>query len=402
MPKFKYAAIKDDGKKINGTYDVNTEEEVIAMLRSNGYYTISVELIKGSKEIKKFSFNKVSSKDISVFARQFYTMLNVGISILTILDILSKQTINKKFKKVIIDIHENLQKGLTFSESVSKHEKIFPKLFINMMVVGENSGNLDIMMEKMANHYEKENKINNKIKNAMIYPIILSIVSIIVVMFLLIVVMPTFISMFESNGAPLPIPTKILLKISYIIKDFGYIFLGVILVSVYLLKKYKDTDKGRYTIDKFKLKIPVLNNILKIVMTSRFTRTLSMLQSSGISLISSLDLIENILGNKVGSNLLRETKEQIRKGKSLGKVMEGTSLFPPMLTTMIKIGEESGALDDVLNKTADFYDEELESVIRKFTSLLEPIMIIIMAIVIGGIVIAMVLPMFDMINIISF
>lgn len=401
MPKYEYTAIKKDGKKINGIHDVDTKAEVVSMLRNNGYYIVSIELKEGSKEIKINPFSKVSSKEISIFARQFYTMLNAGITILPIMDILSKQTINKKLQKSISEMHEDLQKGLTFSESILKQKKIFPGLFINMIIAGENSGNLDIMMEKMSDHYEKENKINNKVRSAMIYPAILSIVSLVVVIFLLTVVMPTFINMFEGSGAPLPMPTRILLETSYIIKDFGYIFLVILLILVYSFKKYKDTDKGNYNIDKLKLKIPLVNSTLRAIMTSRFTRTLSLLQSSGISLIRSLELSGNVLGNKVGSDFLKDAAEEIRKGKTLGKVMEGTSLFPPMLAVMIKVGEESGALDDVLNKTADFYDEELESAIEKFTSLLEPIMIVIMAIIIGGIVIAMVLPMFDMVNIIS-
>lgn len=402
MPEFEYSAIKKDGKKVNGSYEVDTKEEVVTMLKSNGYYPVSIKAIEGSKEIKLTPFSKVKSKDISIFARQFYAMLNSGITILTIVDILRKQTTNKKLQKAIAEIYEDLQKGLTFSESLSKQKSVFPDLFINMAIAGENTGNLDIMMEKMADHYEKENKINNKVRSAMIYPIILSVVSVFVIIFLLTVVMPTFVSMFEDSGAPLPTPTKVLLAISYTIKELWYILLLLLIILAFTFKKYKNTDKGKFTIDTIKLKIPVLNNTLKMIMTSRFTRTLALLQTSGISLLQSLDLVSNVLGNKVGSKFIQDAKEEIKKGSTLGKVIEGTSLFPPMVAVMVNVGEESGALDDILNKTADFYDEEVESAIEKFTSLLEPIMIIVMAIIIGSIVIAMVLPMFDMINTISY
>ncbi|MBS4540013.1 type II secretion system F family protein [Clostridium sp. D2Q-11] len=402
MAEFEYSAIKQDGKKVQGFYDVDTKEEVIAILRSNGYYPVSIKAVQGSKEIKLTPFSKVKSKDISIFARQFYAMLNSGITILTIVDILRKQTTNKKLRKAVAEIHEDLQKGLTFSESMLKQKDTFPDLFINMVMAGENTGNLDIMMEKMADHYEKENKINNKVRSAMIYPIILSVVSIFVVIFLLTVVMPTFVSMFEGSGVPLPGPTKALLAVSYTIRDLWYILVILLLILAFSLKKYKSTDRGRYVLDKLKLRIPVLNNTLKMIMTSRFTRTLALLQTSGISLMESLDLVSNVLGNKVGSEFIGHAQDEIKKGNTLGNVMEGTNLFPPMVSVMVNVGEESGALDDILNKTADFYDEEVESAIEKFTSLLEPIMIIVMAIIIGSIVIAMVLPMFDMINTISY
>lgn len=402
MPEFEYSAVKKDGTKIKGSYVVDTEAEVIAMIRSNGYYPAKVEKSKGSKDIKFSPFSKVKSKDISIFARQFHVMLNAGITILTILDILRKQITNKKLRLATEEIFEDLQKGLTFSESLLKQKKVFPDLFINMVIAGENTGNLDIMMDKMADHYEKENKINNKVKSAMIYPIVLSVVSIFVVIFLLTVVMPTFISMFESSGAPLPGPTLILLSISDVIKSQWYILLSLIIILVVSLKKYDNTERGKYNIDKFKLKIPVLNNTLKMIMTARFTRTFSLLQASGISILDSLDLVSNVLGNKVGSEYIKNSKEEIKKGKTLGESLKGTNIFPPMLSVMINVGEESGSLDDILASTADFYDEEVNTNIEKFISLLEPIMIVIMAVVIGAIVIAMVLPMFDMINTISY
>lgn len=402
MPQFQYTAIKKDGKKIQGKYNSDTKEEVILMLKENDYYPVNVVLSTGSKDIKISSFTKVKSKDIAIFSRQFYTMLNAGVNILYSLDILRYQTKNSKLKKAITEIYEDVQKGMIFSDALDKHGHIFPKLFLNMARAGESSGNLDVIMEKMAQHYEKENKINNKIRSAMIYPIILSLVAFLVVIFLITIVMPTFVSMFESSGVALPLPTKILLEISDFIKKYWYFLFFAIIVFIYIVRKYSRSNRGMYKIDKFKLKVPILKNTLKMIITSRFTRTLSLLQSSGISLIESLELTSKILGNKAASDFINYSKEEVKRGNSLGDTIDGTSLFPPMLSAMVKIGEESGSLDEILNKTADFYDDEVESSIEKFTTMLEPIMIIFMAIIIGSIVMAMVLPMFDMINTISF
>jgi type IV pilus assembly protein PilC len=325
-------------------------------------------------------------------------MLNAGISIVKCLDILEKQTENKAIKKAISNVYGDVQKGTTLSEGMKKQKRIFPPLLINMVEAGEVSGNLDVIMERMAIHFEKENKLENKVKNALIYPIILSIVAIAVVIFLLTVVMPSFISMFESSGFLLPRPTRVLLSISNCLRVYWYLFIGIIVITIFSIIYLGKTEEGRRFFDNIKIKIPGVKKMNIKIITSRFTRTLSTLLSSGIPLLESLDVVSKVVGNKVVCDKLEMVKEDIRKGIPMSKTIKSMEIFPPMVDSMIKIGEESGALDDILYKTADFYDEEVESSMEKMTTMLEPILIVFMAIIIGFIVISMAMPMFEMIN----
>ncbi|SHH46374.1 type II secretion system F family protein [Tepidibacter thalassicus] len=399
MPSFKYTAIDKNGKKIDGKYTANSKEEVLSMLRQNKLYPVKVEEYIGSREIR-FSdiFGKIKIKDIAVFCRQFYTLLNAGVTIINCLDILRVQTENKKFAKIIGNIHDDVQKGLTFSEALKKQKDTFPDLLINMIEAGEVSGNLDVIMERMAFHYEKENKINNKIKGAMAYPIILSMVAINVVIFLLTFVMPTFVGMFESSGVQLPLPTRILLGVSNSIKNYWYIYFMTLIVMIYGIIKYTKSDRGKKFWGIIKFRIPVIKGLNQKIITSRFTRTLSTLLSSGVPLIQSLEIVSKIVGNVIVEKGILEAKEEVRKGIDLATPIKNIGVFPPMATSMIKIGEESGSLDEILEKTANFYDEEVETALEQFTKLLEPLMIVVMAVIVGFIVIAMVLPMFDMMN----
>lgn len=401
MPVFKYKAIKETGEKIQGTYNANSKNQVISMLRQNRCYPLKIE---EDKNIRIFNLllHKVKVKDLAVFCRQFHTMLESGVTIISCLDILKQQTENKKLKKEIGKIFDEVQKGLTLSASMKKHDEVFPELLINMVEAGEVSGNLDEIMERMAIHYEKENKISNKVKTAMVYPVILSIISIFVVIFLLTVVMPSFISMFEGTGVPLPLPTRILLNISNGIKRVWYLLILLTGLLLFILNKIKKTDKGKLLFDNIKLRLPIVKDATNKIVTSRFTRTLSTLLGSGVSLIQSLEIVSKVVGNKVVENGILMAKDEIRKGIDLAEPLRKINIFPPMMISMVKIGEESGSLEEILDKTADFYDEELESALAKLTSALEPIMIIIMAIIIGAIVIAMILPMFDLINTIQF
>ncbi|WP_425448621.1 type II secretion system F family protein [Dethiothermospora halolimnae] len=399
LPVYKYTAMTKSGDKTESTYTANSETEVLAMLRDSGHFPIKVQEMVEKKEISLGDiFNKVKTKDIAIFCRQFYTMLNAGVTIVNCLDILRHQTENKKLRKVIGDVYEDVQKGLTLSEALKKHKKTFPSLFINMVEAGELSGTLDTVMNRMATHYEKEYKINNKIKGAMVYPIILSIVAIGVVIFLLTFVMPTFMGMFTGSGVELPWPTKILLSISDWLQSYWYIFIGALLILIVGLGYYGKTDNGRFIIDNMKLKIPVVKNTSEKVITSRFTRTLSTLLVSGVPLIDALEIVSKVVNNKVVEKKMNSVKEEVQKGASLSKPVKNTGVFPPMVDSMIEIGEESGSLDDILDRTANFYDEEVETAIQKMTTMLEPIMIVVMAVIIGFIVIAMALPMFDMVN----
>ncbi|HHY82514.1 MAG TPA: type II secretion system F family protein [Clostridiales bacterium] len=396
MPLYEYKAISHTGESIDGRYNAKDRSEIIQMLRSRSYHPIMVREVAEGKDLNIGLFGKVKTKDIAVFARQFYAMLHAGVTIIQCLDILRQQTEKPRFKAVIDKVFESVQKGSTLSEAMKEHRDVFPELFINMVEAGETSGNLDSIMDRMAVHYEKETKIQNKIRSAMTYPIILAVVSVTVVIFMLVAILPTFLSMFEGSGVPLPGPTRFLLGLSNGIRQYWYIILLAIIILAYGIHRYINTDAGRKSFDQLKLKIPVIKNTVVKVSTSRFTRTLSTLLASGIPLLPAMDIVAKIVGNRIISDGILSVKEELRKGYDLAGPIRRLGLFPPMVDSMIRIGEESGALDDVLNKTADFYDEEVDVAIQKMTSMLEPLMLIVMAVVIGFLVVAMYLPMIDM------
>ena len=397
MAIYKYKAITSDGKSLEGTYDAKNKDEVILMLRENKYYPVNIKETGEEKNIRNIQvFSKVKTKDIAIFCRQFYTMLNAGVTIINCLDILRQQTENKRLKHVIGEVYEEVQKGLTFSEALRNHRDVFPRLLISMVEAGEVSGNLDNIMNRMSNHYEKEFRINNKVKGAMIYPIILSVVAIGVVVFLITFVMPTFMEMFEGSDIPLPAPTRALLAFSDALKQYWYLFIIGFVLIVIGIGQISKIERGRLLVDRMQFKLPIIKGITERIITSRFTRTLSTLSASGVPLLQSLEIVANVVGNKTVGDELNIAKEEVRKGVSLSKTIKDIDVFPLIATSMIEVGEESGSLDEILEKTAAFYDEELETALQRLTTMIEPLMIVVMALIIGFIVISMVLPMFDM------
>ncbi|MEL5899090.1 type II secretion system F family protein [Clostridium sporogenes] len=397
MANFKYRMMNSSGEKLEGVYAAASRQEVIEMIKSNNNYPLKIEEIIENKDMEIQVFNKVKTKDIAVFCRQFYTMLNSGATITTCLNVLGQQITNKRLKNSILLVDENVRKGLTLSEALKK-EEVFPELLISMVESGEVSGNLDTIMKRMSEHYEKENKLNNKVRGAMIYPIILAILSITIVVGILTFVMPTFVSMFDDNGIELPLPTRMLLATSNFLRTKWYLIILIILAIIYSLKYYFKTETGEITLNRLKLKLPLFKGMNEKIIVSRFTRTLSTVLASGISLIQGLQVVSKVVGNKVIENKILEVRELVIKGGGLSQALKRVGFFPPMLCSMVSIGEESGSLDDILNKTADFYDDELETAIQQFTSMLEPIMILIMGVIIGFMIISIILPVFDMYN----
>lgn len=396
--KFKYRAIAKNGQTVEGVFEAASESDVISMIKANSYMPLQVERDVGEEAKFELFKAKVKKKDLAVFCRQFFTMIDAGLGIVKCLDILEVQTENKTLQSTISRVNEDVQTGLTLSEAMKKHPLIFPTILTNMVEAGEVSGNLDAILERMAVHFEKENKIENKIKGSAIYPAALMFVSIAVVMFMLVFVLPTFTSMFEGSDTPLPWPTKFLLDLSDSLKTYWYIYLGVVGLIVFGLVSFKRTEEGTRFFDDMKLRLPVIKGVTAKIITSRFTRTLSTLMDSGIPLIKSMEVVSKVVNNLTIQDRITDSIEQIRKGIPLSRAIKDVGVFPPMVDSMIKIGEESGSLDDILSKTADFYDEEVEVALHKMTTLLEPIMIVGMALVIGFIVIAMYLPMFDLVN----
>lgn len=396
MAKFKYRAMSGNGKKIEGNHVANSRDEVIQMITSNGYYPLMIEEVVESTNIELGFGEKVTTKDIAIFCRQLYTMIDAGVSINRSLNIMANQLTNKKLRKVTVQIEEDVKKGEMLSAAIKKHDDVFPQLLISMVESGEISGNLDTMMLRMSTHFEKENKLNNKIKTAMTYPTVLGIVAVCAVMFIMTFVMPTFIEMFESEGVVLPLSTQILINLSSILKE-NILFIIVIIICFFVaFKFYSRTEHGIYTISKLKLHLPIIGELNKKIIVSRFTRTLSTLIASGVSLVHSLPVVAGVLGNKIAEDAINKIREEVTKGEGLSEPIKEAGIFPEMLASMINIGEETGQLDEILNKTADFYDEEVEQAIQTTTALIEPLLIVVMGVVIGFIVISIMLPMFDM------
>lgn len=394
MGRYKYRAMNSDNEKIEGKYDARSEQEVMDFIASNGLYPLMVEEFVGSKEIKFGSNKKVKMKDIAIMCRQFYTMLNAGVPILECLKILSEQIENNKLRRTIGEIEADVNKGGVLSECMRKHDKVFPQLLISLIASGEASGRLDSVMLRMANYYEKESKTANKVKSAMIYPCVLALVAVAAVTFILVFVMPTFVGLFD-NREQLPWSTRVLLWLSESIQNNWLAILMVITGVIVAGKYYFGTAQGKLISSKLQLKIPFIKKLNQMSIVSQFTRTMSTLIVSGLPLIESLNIAADVIKNKVAKSALAKVNEKVSRGESLYYSIQEAEIFPNMLCSMVKIGEETGALDDILNKTADFYDEELDTTIQSTVSLMEPALIIIMGIIIGFMVISIMLPMFD-------
>jgi len=395
VPKFKYRVMNSDGEKVEGRYEADSKDGVIDYISGNGYYPLMIEEISESANIE-INFNKkVKLKDLSVFCRQFYTMLNAGVPILTCLDILSNQVENKKLRQATKDINDEVQKGGVLSDAMKKHGDVFPDLLVSLVASGEASGNLDDIMLRMATHYEKENKTTNKVKSAMIYPMILGMVSIGAVVFILTFVMPTFAGIFKDSGTVLPWSTRLLLGLGDGIKDYWIYIIILIGLSAFGLNIFLKSEQGILTSSNLKLKLPILKKLNQMIIVSRFTRTLSTLIASGLPLIEGLKIVSEVVGNRIAENALIKIRDKVIRGESLYSSMLESEIFPPMLYSMVKIGEETGSLDSILNKTADFYDDELESIIQTSVALMEPILIVVMGIIIGFMVMSIMMPMFD-------
>ncbi|MDS0525691.1 type II secretion system F family protein [Clostridium sp. SHJSY1] len=395
MSRFKYRIMNSEGEKTEGIHEAQSKGEVLEFISANGYYPLMVEEIIESANIEIKINSRVSLKDISVFCRQFYTMLDAGVPILACLNILAKQPQKPKLKQALVEIEEEVERGGILSQAMKKQKNVFPDLLINLVEAGEASGTLTSIMERMANHYEKENKVNNKVKNAMVYPIVLGFVAIVAVVFILVYVMPTFKGIFEQSGTVLPWSTKLLLGSGDFLTKNAILIVVVIAGIAFGLRYYFNTEKGSLVLSQMKLKIPAINKLNQMVIVSRFTRTLSTLLASGLPLIGAMDIVSKVVGNRVAENAILDVKEKITRGQELNTSLRSTGIFPEMLYSMVKIGEETGSIDEILGKTADFYDEELETTIQRTVALMEPAMIVVMGIAIGFIIMSVMLPMYN-------
>lgn len=396
MAKFKYRAKTVAGEKIDGFFEAATEHEVMTMITSNGYYPLLVEKVVESPDLALGKFDAVKLEDIAIFCRQFYTMLNAGVTLNVALGILADELPKKAMRQATARLLERISKGESLSKAMSQEENIFPALLVNMVEVGETTGSLDTVMLRMANQYVKDNKLNKKIKSTMIYPAILAIVAVSVVIFLLTYILPTFLTIFTDNGVAIPWTTQLLIAISDFLLANGLILIVSLILVTILLNIFGRTEKGKEVFAHAKLKVPIFKALNQKIVVARFTRTMSILIASGIPIIQALELTSTVIKNAVIERKIVAIREDVSKGDSLAESVKMSQAFPSMLASMVKIGEETGSIDEILEKTADFYEEELEHQLQVTVSLVEPIMILVMAAIIGFIIIAIMTPMFEM------
>lgn len=398
MPEYQYVSKDMSGKTYTGTLEADNLDTFYRLITERKQFCISVREAGTAAKSISFSKKKLKLKELAIFARQFSTMLGSGLTVIKCLDILYQQATAKFLKNVILGVYESVQKGESLSKAMKAQGSAFPALFISMVESGEASGSLDTVMERLADQYEKDNKMHNKITQALIYPIVLIIMIIIVVIGMLTFILPRFTSMFDQLKADLPMPTKILLAISGAITNYWYIIIAVIILILILWKSFLKSPSGRLWFDKLKIKIPVAGKLLLIISASRFSRTLASLFSSGMPIVKALEIVGGVIGNKYLESRIQDVNEDVRRGVALSAAVKKAAIFPPMLCSMLNIGEESGNLDEILNKTSAFYDEESSNAIQKLISLIEPLLIVFLAVVVGFIVLSIILPIFSLYN----
>ena len=397
MAVFVYTGRTRGGQTITGEMEAPTRDAVMAKLRTQQVIATNVRGKPRDITIPGFG-GGVDEKEIVVFTRQFATMIDAGLPLVQCLEILASQQDNKVFKKALTEIRQSVEGGLTFAAALKQHPKIFSSLYANMVEAGEAGGILDTILNRLAQYMEKAMSLKKKVKSAMIYPSTIVSVAVVVVIFLLVFVIPTFKAMFEGFGAALPLPTQIVLELSNIVRAYFLIGLGAIAAMIVGTRMWYKTPSGKLAIDTFLLKMPVFGMLIRKVAVAKFTRTLGTLISSGVAILDGLDITARTAGNKVVEGAVLRTRAAIAEGKTIADPLKASGVFPPMVVQMIAVGEQTGALDAMLGKIADFYDEEVDTAVGNLTALLEPMLMVFLGVVIGGVVIAMYLPIFKLVT----
>ncbi len=397
MPMFQYTARTLKGALQQGEIDLPSRDDVIAHLRKNRMVVVQVR--PAAKQISLGRLGKgIKERDRVVFTRQFATMINAGLPLVQALDILAQQTENKSLATVTRQVVYDVESGHTLADSLRKHPKAFSDLYVNMVAAGEAGGILDTILLRLATFLEKNDAIVRKVKGAMIYPAVIFSVAIIAVAVLLIFVIPTFQNMFAQVGMELPLPTRIVIGASDLLTGYWWLLLGALGFGIFALRAYYKTGAGRLQIDTLLLRLPVIGDLLRKSAVSRFTRTLGTLISSGVSILDGLEITARTAGNMVIHNAVMASRASIAGGDTIAAPLQRSKVFPPMVISMISVGEQTGGLDEMLTKIADFYDDEVDAAVSALLSLMEPVMIVVLGVIVGGMVVAMYLPIFDMVN----
>ncbi|HEU6452420.1 MAG TPA: type II secretion system F family protein [Gemmatimonadaceae bacterium] len=393
MPTFAYTARTLGGELKSATMEAASRDDVVAQLKRQRLIIVKVDQEKAKKRP-----GRIKTRDIVIFTRQFSTMINAGLPLVQALDILSKQSENKALQEVTRQVVYDVESGNTVADALRKHPKAFTELYVNMVAAGEAGGILDTILMRLATFLEKNDALVGKVKSAMIYPGVIMSVAAIAIMVLLIFVIPVFENMFASVNMALPLPTRIVIGASKFLTGYWWAVIAVVFFSVTSLKRYYATSAGQLRIDSMLLQVPVLGDLLRKSAVSRFTRTLGTLISSGVSILDGLEITAKTAGNRVIHDAIMESRASIAGGDTISAPLQKSAVFPPMVISMIAVGEQTGGLDEMLTKIADFYDTEVDTAVSGLLSLMEPVMIVFLGVVVGGMVVAMYLPIFDMIN----
>lgn len=393
MPRYKWEGKTLRGEKKKGELEAPDEGSVRTHLRQQN--VIPTKVVAKGKEVS-FSFGrqKIKKKDVAVFTRQLATMIDAGLPLVQSMDILAMQQENKAFKEIIKNIKEDVEGGSTFAGALKKHPKAFDELYVNLVVAGEEGGILDNVLTRLAIYIEKAEALKKKIKSALVYPSTIVAVAVIVVAVLMIFVIPVFEKMFTSVGHTLPLPTLIVIAMSNILKKYIFLLIVAFIVLIFMIKRYYSTEKGKFTIDNLILRLPVFGILFRKVAVARFARTLSTLITSGVPILDGLTITSKTSGNKPIEYAIMKARTSISEGETIAEPLARSEVFPLMVTQMIAVGESTGSLDSMLTKIADFYEEEVDVAIATLTSLLEPFLMVFLGVTVGGIVIAMYMPIF--------
>lgn len=402
MPVFAWKGKTTTGVVESGEVTFASRDEAVAFLRRKRIITNYIREKKKSAGLSlKLPTRGIRGREVVVFTRQFATMVNAGLPLVQCLDILSKQAESLAFRQVIADVMHDVEAGSTLAEALNRRPTVFDNLYVNMVDAGEAGGILDDILGRLAGYLEAAEALRRKVKSAMTYPTVVLVVAVGATTFMLLFIIPTFARIFSDFGGDLPMPTKIVMALSNFLKGFWWALLGGLAGIVFAIKRYHKTPKGRLHIDKFLLTMPILGPILRKAAIARFTRTLGTMISSGVPILTALDITARTAGNKVIERAIIATKGSIGEGETIAAPLKESGAFPPMVVQMIAVGEETGALDKMLDKIANFYDEEVSVAVDTLTSIIEPIMIVVMGLLVGGMVVAMYLPMFKLINVVA-
>lgn len=402
---FAYRVRDRSGQIVEGQLEADDASLVAGKLRSMGYTPVAIERREAARftgEVKIPGLSgRVKLKDVAVFSRQFATMINSGLSLIRALAILADQTENAELARVVGEVRLDVEKGSSLSVAMARHPKVFNRLYIAMVRSGEIGGVLDAVLMRLADTIEKQVELRRKVKSAMTYPIVVAAICLLIAGAMLMFIVPQFKSIYASLGGKLPLPTRILISVSDLVKNLFPILLILMIAGAILFRRWARSPAGKPKWDAFLLRVPVFGPLVRKTALARFSRTLAALTRSGVGILEALDIVAETAGNEVVAAAVRDTQQAVKRGDTLARPLEQHEVFPPMVTQMISVGEETGALDEMLDKIADFYDQEVKATVDALTSLIEPMLIVFMGIIVGGMIISLYLPMFNIIKLIK-